>query len=117
MITGMDTKKSMPPADWHAADVKAALEKRGVTLSSLAKKYGYSHIQRVLVSHWWAAEQIVATALGVRAEVIWPTRYVTPRDRGQGMTRNVKALKLGKSNARSARAAQAAPATESTALA
>lgn len=82
--------------DWHPADVKAALEKKGVSLRRLASMYGYSHIQRVLVSQWWAAEQIVANALGIPAKKIWPSRYLTPRDRGQGMTRNAKALKAAK---------------------
>jgi len=95
----MDTQNSTPMTDWHPADVKAALEKRGVSLRRLASEYGYSHIQRVLVSQWWAAEQIVAKAIGLPASEIWPTRYVTPRDRGQGMTRNAEALKAAKRHA------------------
>lgn len=91
-----------PLRDWHSADVKAALEKKGVTLRGLAKEYGYSHIQRVLVSHWWAAEQVVAKALGLPAEQIWPSRYLTPRDRGRGMTRNSAVHKLFKRGARRA---------------
>lgn len=96
MIMLMDTEKRMPQADWHPADVKAALEKRGLSLRALAQKYGYSHIQRVLTSHWWAAEQVVAHALGLPAASIWPSRYVGPqgRSRGQGMTRNAKVLRL-----------------------
>jgi Ner family transcriptional regulator len=96
----MDTQKGMPKPDWHPADVKAALEKKGVSLRKLASEYGYSHIQRVLVSQWWAAEQIVAKAIGVPAHVIWPSRYVTPRSRGEGMTRNEVALKAAKRQAR-----------------
>ena len=99
IITGMDTQNSATKADWHPADVKAALEKRGVSLRKLAIAHGYSHIQRVLVSQWWAAEQIVAKALGMPASDIWPSRYITPRDRGQGMTRNVEALKVAKRHA------------------
>lgn len=96
MIMFMDTEKSTPLADWHPADVKAALEKRGLSLRGLASKYGYSHIQRVLTSQWWAAEQVVAHALGVPAASIWPSRYSSPtgRNRGQGMTRNTKVLRL-----------------------
>lgn len=90
---GMDTRNSANTQDWHAADVKAALEKRGVSLRRLAAEYGYSHIQRVLSSPWWAAEQIVAKAIGVPAEQIWPSRYVVARDKGQGMTRNTVAVK------------------------
>ena len=93
---------SISRLDCHPADVKAALEKRGLSLRRLAKQYGYSHIQRVLVSQWWAAEQVVAKALGIPAEQIWPSRYVTPRDRGQRMTRNPAARKLQKRGARRA---------------
>lgn len=102
----MDTQNSAATHDWHPADVKAALEKRGISLRKLAKEYGYSHIQRVLVSQWWAAEQIVARAIGVPAEKIWPSRYLTARDRGQGMTRNPSALKkLGAAKRQGRRAA------------
>lgn len=104
---GMDTQKSAMTHDWHPADVKAALEKRGISLRRLAKEYGYSHIQRVLVSQWWAAEQIVAQAIGVPADKIWPSRYLTPRDRGQGMTRNPAALKKLASAKRQSRRAAA----------
>ena len=98
----MDTVSSTPPADWHPADVKAALEKRGISLRSLAREYGYSHIQRVLTSQWWAAEQIVARAIGMQAADIWPSRYTAPRTRGQGMTRNADVLKLASKARRAA---------------
>lgn len=97
----MDTQNSVLQ-DWHPADVKAALEKSGTSLSALARENGYSHIQRVLKSHWWAAEQIVARALGMSAESIWPTRYQTSRHRGRDMTRNPSAAKLAKRSRRAA---------------
>jgi Ner family transcriptional regulator len=89
----MDTPSAIG-TDWHAADVKAALQKRGISLRALAREHDYSHIQRVLVSPWWAAEQLVAKALGVPAATIWPSRYVVARNRGKSMTRNQAALKL-----------------------
>lgn len=92
MIMLMDTQICTAHPDWHPADVKAALEKRGISLRALAREYGYSHIQRVLTSQWWAAEQIVARAIGMPAQEIWPSRYTAPRTRGQGMTRNVEVL-------------------------
>jgi Ner family transcriptional regulator len=92
----MSTQKGMTSADWHPADVKAALEKRGLTLSRLADQYGYSHFQRVLTTHWWAAEQIVAKALERKPEEIWPSRYETPRDRAQKRTRKITLTKAGR---------------------
>lgn len=75
MITFMNTQKGSVAQDWHPADVKAALEKRGISLRQLAIAHGYSHFQRVLTSEWWAAEQIVAKALDMPAKDIWPSRY------------------------------------------
>jgi Ner family transcriptional regulator len=102
---GMDTKKCENPADWHPADVKAALEKRGISLRKLAADCGYSHIQRVLTSPWWAAEQVVAQALGVAPREIWPSRYQHARRRGETMTRNQAAIKVARNAAKKARVA------------
>ncbi|MBX3588834.1 MAG: helix-turn-helix domain-containing protein [Ramlibacter sp.] len=92
----MDTKKCTADADWHPADIKAALEKRGVTLRKLAKEHGYSHFQRVLSTHWWAAEQIVAKALDMKADEIWPSRYKEPRTNAKKRTRNISVTRTGR---------------------
>ena len=96
MIITMDTQKCMSPSDWHPADVKAALEKRGVSLRQLAKSHGYSHFQRVLTTHWWAAEQIVAAALGLKPEAIWPSRYERPRTNAQKRTSKITVTRNGR---------------------
>lgn len=98
----MDTQNAMSTPDWHPADVKAALEKKGVSLRSLAIRYGYSHFQRVLTSPWWAVEQLVAAELGIPASQIWPSRYQSKR-RGKGMTRNELALRAATKAARQSR--------------
>lgn len=74
--------------DWHPAQVKAHLEMKGTNLSKLARSHGYAHINEVLHRPWLAAEQIVAKALGVKPQQIWPTRYKLPRDRARALTRN-----------------------------
>lgn len=86
----------MQQTDWHPADVKAALEKGGVSLRKLAKDHGYSHFQRVLTTHWWAAEQIVAAAIGLKPEDIWPTRYTKPRTKAQARTRKISLTRTGR---------------------
>jgi Ner family transcriptional regulator len=96
MIMTMDTQKSTKRHDWHPADVKAELEKKGLSLAKLAKENGYSHFQRVLTTHWWAAEQIVAKALGTPADQIWPSRYTESRDRAKSMTRNISVDRKGR---------------------
>lgn len=108
IIIGMDTQTSAPAHDWHPADIKAALEKRGLSLRALAKQYEYSHIQRVLQGPWWAAEQIVARAIGVPAQKIWPSRYLSTRERGRNMTRNQAALSLVTTKARAVKVVPAA---------
>ena len=76
--------------------MKAALEKCGVSLRKLAKDHGYSHFQRVLTTHWWAAEQIVAAALGRKPEEIWPSRYINPRTKAQARTRKISLTRTGR---------------------
>lgn len=95
MIMPMDTQKCTSSKDWHPADVKAALEKRGVSLRQLAHAHGYSHFQRVLTTHWWAAEQIVAATLGMQPAEIWPSRYETPRTRAQSRTVKISVTRSG----------------------
>ena len=96
MIMTMDTQKCMQHTDWHPADVKAALEKCGVSLRKLAKDHGYSHFQRVLTTHWWAAEQIVAKALDLQAQEIWPSRYIAPRAKAIARTVKIKVTSTGR---------------------
>lgn len=93
---GMRTNKvANAQSDMHPADVIAALHKSGNSLRKIAQAHGYSHINRVLVSPWLAAEQIVATALGVKPEQIWPSRYSEAKSREHAalLTRKVKLTK------------------------
>lgn len=76
--------------DWHPADVKAALEKEGYSLRQLAKKHGYAHFAKVLYEPWLAAEAIVADAVGVPAELIWPSRYQQERHHAEATTRKIR---------------------------
>jgi len=79
---GMNTNKATSAhGDMHPADVIAALRKQGTSLRKIAQQNDYSHIQRVLTSPWLAAEQLVAKALGMKPEDIWPSRYKNPADR------------------------------------
>jgi Ner family transcriptional regulator len=81
-IVDMSTNKAtISQEDMHPADVIAALRKRGTSLRKIAHANGYSHIQRVLVSPWLAAEQMVAKALDTTPETLWPSRYRDPAAR------------------------------------
>lgn len=63
--------------DWHRADIKSALEKRGKSLRSLSREAGLSpdSLRNVFTRHWPKAEAIIATALETTPETIWPSRY------------------------------------------
>ena len=81
-ILNMSTNKAKKiQEDMHPADVIAALHKRGTSLRKIAHENGYSHIQRVLIHRWLAAEQLVARALETSPEALWPSRYLDPSDR------------------------------------
>ncbi|EAN4083954.1 transcriptional regulator, partial [Salmonella enterica] len=63
--------------DWHRADIKSALEKRGITLRELSRQAGLSpdSLRNVFTRSWPRAERIIADALGVTPQEIWPSRY------------------------------------------
>lgn len=63
--------------DWHRADIKAALEKAGWTLRKLAVANGYvaGVMCHPLNQQYPKAEAIIAKAIGVAPQVIWPSRY------------------------------------------
>lgn len=64
--------------DWHPADIIAALRKKGITLSGLAKAYGLKHssgFSAALVRSFPLAEKRLADALEIEPRVIWPSRY------------------------------------------
>lgn len=66
--------------DWHPADVVAALRKAQWSLQQLALVNGYK--SRTAIAHalhrpYPKAERIIAAALGIEPQAIWPTRYNT----------------------------------------
>lgn len=64
--------------DWHKSDIKAALEKRGLTLKGLAITNGYRSVDAVnqaLFRPYPKTERIIASALDIKPETIWPSRY------------------------------------------
>ena len=68
-------------SDWHPADVLAALKKRGFSLVKLSTDHGYhpTAAGKALKRSWPAMEAIIAEAIGVKPETIWPSRYAAQR--------------------------------------
>lgn len=66
-----------PKKGMHKADIKAAIAKRGYTLTGLSASWGYhrSAISTALAKQWPELEARIADVIGVPASEIWPDRY------------------------------------------
>ncbi|ELW3714519.1 helix-turn-helix domain-containing protein [Salmonella enterica] len=71
----------MMQPDWHSADIIAALKKRGTSLSAVSRNSGLasSTLANTLIRHWPKGERLIAEALGIAPEQIWPSRYLRSR--------------------------------------
>lgn len=67
----------MNRTDWHAADIKAALEKKDTNLSKLSidNQLKPRTLGNALRVSYPKAERIIANCIGVKPEDIWPSRY------------------------------------------
>lgn len=76
-MSNVDTAKKPASTDWHPADVKAQLEKAGWSLArlSLRNQYHRNSAAFALRRPWPAMEYIIAAAIGVAPQAIWPSRY------------------------------------------
>ncbi|EES3539580.1 helix-turn-helix domain-containing protein [Escherichia coli] len=63
--------------DWSSADIKAALERRDTNLSRLSRENNLQPrtLGNALRVPYPKGEKIIARAIGVEPQVIWPTRY------------------------------------------
>jgi Ner family transcriptional regulator len=72
----------MMQQDWHSANIIAALKKRGTSLSAVSRKSGLasSTLANAITRRWPKGERLIAEALGVAPEKIWPSRYRKPEN-------------------------------------
>ena len=73
-----NSAKNAGRQDWHPADIKAALEKCGWTLTGLAAHHGIrgsSSFSYALTNSHPVNEKRIAEAIGVEVQEIWPSRY------------------------------------------
>ena len=63
--------------DWHRADVISALHKRGWSIAALARAHelGESTLRSALDKPYPKSERLIAEAIGVAPEKIWPERF------------------------------------------
>lgn len=75
----VDNLKKPVIQDWHRADVICGLWKLGTSLEKLGReqnpRYSPGALSRAFTTPWPKAERIIATALGVTPQAIWPSRY------------------------------------------
>ena len=76
-MTNKESDTEGVPEDWHPADIKAALEKRGWSLSKLSRAHGYKRgsAAKALYHPWPRMERIIAKVLDLEPWQIWPSRY------------------------------------------
>lgn len=69
----------MTQPDWHPADIIAGLRKRGTSLAALSRQAGLasSTLANALNRRWPKGERLIAEALGIAPEQIWPSRYIS----------------------------------------
>ncbi|WP_281080900.1 helix-turn-helix domain-containing protein [Klebsiella quasivariicola] len=67
----------MMQRDWHPADIIAGLRKRGTSLAAVSRNAGLasSTLANTLIRRWPKGERLIAEALDVAPEDIWPSRY------------------------------------------
>ncbi len=66
------------PQDWDRSEVKAQLERAGWSLRQLGFAHGYrgdSSLSEVFRKPWPKVEGLIAAAIGVAPQVVWPSRY------------------------------------------
>lgn len=70
-------KKTSAGKDWHREQIKAAVRMRGLHLCRIAEQAGYepSSVYRALTRRWPAVEALIAQALDLQPQDIWPSRY------------------------------------------
>lgn len=77
-VTARPGTKKASHEDWHPAEVVAALRMKGYSLRQLALLNGYTHggsLTSALRRPYPLAESIIAEALKLKPEKIWPSRY------------------------------------------
>ena len=74
----MSKFKKQKKQDWHRADIVAALHKAGHSIRSLSMANGYKSpttLSQAMNQPWPKGEAIIAKALNLSPQVIWPSRY------------------------------------------
>ena len=82
--------------DWHPADIIAGLKKKGTSLAAVSRSAGLSSstLANALLRPWPKGEKLIADALGISPEIIWPSRYFDSE--GKLLTRQIRGKRTSK---------------------
>ena len=88
--------KTMENNDWHPADIIAGLRKKGTSLAAVSRSAGLSSstLANALLRPWPKGEKLIADALGISPEIIWPSRYFDSE--GNLLTRQIRSGQTNK---------------------
>ncbi|ELX4136166.1 helix-turn-helix domain-containing protein [Vibrio vulnificus] len=69
-------------SDWHRADIVAALKKRDLSVRQLSRDAGLGEntLANALRMPWPKGERIIAEAIEMNPEDVWPSRYRSRRN-------------------------------------
>ena len=106
----------VPPhgGDWHPADIVAALRKAGWSLRRLSAHHGYmpGQLSAAINRPWPKGERLIAAAIGVAPETIWPSRWAVRAEREASLSPRARAHRAR----RQALAVNSPPSPSSTRL-
>jgi Ner family transcriptional regulator len=73
----LDTAKKPAQRDWHSYYIVFRLRERGMTLRRLSRLNGCSPNSAAMAIRiaWPKMERLIAKAIGVTPQEIWPSRY------------------------------------------
>ncbi|MFZ6747459.1 helix-turn-helix domain-containing protein [Undibacterium sp. Ren11W] len=76
-MNALNGVKKTAQGDWHRAQVIAELHMAGWSMRKLSMQSGYKAqtLGTALDKPYLRAEKIIAAAIGIAPEVIWPERY------------------------------------------
>ena len=77
------TLERLPDGSWHPEDIKAAIRKRGVTMSELGQAMGVDHraASKALAEPFTKGEVAIAQYLDVPVQLLFPTRWTVDKKR------------------------------------
>ncbi|CNJ05741.1 transcriptional regulator [Yersinia mollaretii] len=78
--------------DWHKQDILAAIRKEKGSLAELSRQNGLSPctLSNALTRPWPKGEMIIANAIGISPQEIWPSRFIDYR--GHKIIRKIKKM-------------------------